>query len=137
MDEILWKMEKQSQDLQALRARIKGVWDDDAAHELNSRYLDPHASDADRMQRSFRQQEEILSKVERKVVESEEQARLANEYAQKIDEDLKFSQQEVAMAYPAYEAFCEYHAAAQHLLPQIEDHIQKANQVCNDAPYLA
>src|SRR4051794_7183658 len=56
LENDLWLLEQQSRALQECRRDLAWVWNDEAARELNRRYLDPHAADDGQLHRALHQE---------------------------------------------------------------------------------
>ena len=131
MDDILWSMTQQSRVLQELRKEIRGVWDDDAARELTSRYLDPHEGEDQQMLTGLNQQSEAITQSEAKLLSAEGHARQAEDHAAVVAESLKAAGQDVDSAYGNYDIYAQYNSEARSKFPIIRNLINQANNVCN------
>ena len=67
LDDALWSGAQQSRVLQDLRRDIRIVWDDEAAHEINSRYLNSHEADDLSLREEIKEQDELLKQADHKV----------------------------------------------------------------------
>ena len=76
MEDLLWSMTQESRVLQELRKDIQGIWEDESARELTSRYLDPHESEDQQMLAGLNQQKDTLDKSQDKLVSAENHGRL-------------------------------------------------------------
>jgi hypothetical protein len=130
MEEILWTMEQRSRTLQDYREDISNAWDDEAAKTLNSRYLNPHEEDDQKMITSLGQQKQGLEKASVELLKAKDHALKADSYSQKVSHFLEIERQEVTQAYHSYNLSLEYHAATQSELPKIEQLIYQANHAC-------
>ncbi len=130
MEETLWLMKQHSRQLQDYRKDIRGTWDDEAAKELNSHYLNPHEEDNQDMLKSLQQQQQKLEKAATELIKANEQALEADRRSRQVQHFLELTRQDVNLAYQYYERSREYHAATQAEFPIIERLIKQANLAC-------
>ena len=130
MEDLLWSMAQESRTLQELRKDIRGVWQDEAARELASRYLDPHEDEDQQMLAGLNHQKDSLDQSKAKLVLAENQARQAEEYAALVAEGLKSTKQELQSAYGNYDTYVRYNSEARSKLPAIRTLISQANSAC-------
>lgn len=131
MEDLLRRMTRQSRDLQERRQEIRGIWDDDAAQEINRRYLNPHEDDNNEILESFTQQQTALDEMQEDLRKADEQALLAEEQARGVDEALTMVQQETDNAHARHSQHLEHHATARDIIPTIYSLIEKANTSCS------
>ncbi len=132
MDDLLWLMKQQSRVLQELRLNTQGVWQDEAARELSSRYLTPHEDEDQYMLAGFSQQYEAIEQSKTRIITAEEHAVQSGNYAEIVDEELKLTEQELQGSYGNYDTYVRYHAEARSKFPIIQDLLDQANSVCTD-----
>lgn len=130
MEEIVWKIGRQSRDLQELRSSLRGVWDDDTAREINQRYLEPQQDDAQRMHTALHKQQQALSEADQRVERTVEHGRHAVENAEQMNKSLNSAARETREVHASYEMSVQQHTLAVELLPQIHEMIQSANMAC-------
>lgn len=131
LEDMLWRMRQQSRVLQDLRREIMPVWDDNAAREVDSRYLNSHAADDERLLEQLHSQDESLDQTASQIAVAQEESRRAEEHAVVVTEQLRFAGQDLQGAYGHYDVYARYHAAARGKFPQIVSLIQEANASCN------
>lgn len=130
MEDMLWAISQQSRVLQEFRQDIRGLWSDEAAREINSRYLDPHEQDNQQMLAALQQQAELLSQVDSQLQAAQSNAQQANHLAEAVVEHLKLTEQDLLTTHSHYNVYAHYNAEAQGKLPQIYQLIQQADSVC-------
>jgi hypothetical protein len=131
MDDLLWSITQQSRALQELRKDIRPVWQDEAARELTSRYLDPHESEDQQMLAGFNRQKEALDEARGKLVSAADYGREAADYAILVAERLNETGQELNSAYGDYDVYAHYHSEARSKFDEIQTLINQANQACS------
>jgi hypothetical protein len=132
MEDLLWSMTQESRVLQELRKDIQGIWEDESARELTSRYLDPHESEDQQMLAGLNQQKDTLDKSQDKLVSAENHGRQAEEYAALVAEGLKSTEQELHSAYDNYDIYAQYNSEARSKFPAIKKLISQANSACSE-----
>lgn len=130
MEELLWSMSQGSRVLQDLRKELRGFWQDEAARELTSRYLDPHEVDDQQMLDGLNQQKNALDQSQVRLVSAEHFGRLAEEHADIVAEKLKSAHQELQSSYGNYDNFANYNSEANSKLPLVWSLIAQANSAC-------
>jgi len=130
IDDLLWSMRQASRVLQDLRLDIRGVWVDEAARELTSRYLDPHESEDQQMLVGLDQQKNALDQAQTKLRSAEGWALQAEECAVAVADGLNASERELQSAYGDYDTYAHYHAEARSRFPTIQNLINQANSAC-------
>lgn len=130
MEEILWLMSQQSRVLQELRKDITQVWSDEAAREINTRYLNSQESDESQMISALNKQRDLLDQATQKRELSQEQTSKVEEYAATVSENVKFATQELDSAYSNYDMYIQYNSDARAKFPRIEQLINNANSAC-------
>lgn len=130
MEELLWRMRRRSQDLQELRDSIQILWDDDAAREINGRYLNPHQDDAKRISLALNTQHEALEHSQLSVHDADRRQARAKELSLVIQQSLALAVHETRQALVNYDQSLHHAALARELVPQIYQYIQAANTSC-------
>lgn len=77
MHDELWSTDRQSDRLRTLRGDGRSVWQDTAARDITSRWLDPHDDLAGVIATQSRQQHESLADAQRQQREADDQAQVA------------------------------------------------------------
>lgn len=131
MEDLLWSMTQESRVLQELRKNIYGIWQDEAARELTSRYFDPHESEDQQMLAWLNQQKDTLDKSALKLQSADGFARQATEFAEIVADRLKLTEQEITSAYSYYDMFAQYNSESRSKFPLIQDLINQANKACS------
>jgi len=130
MEDEIWYMKQQSRVLQEFRREIQGFWDDEAAREMNVRYLNPHEDDDTQMTTGLDGQQNALQEAQVKLTSASEHALRAEKLSVEVLEQLELAEQDVSIAYQFYEQYRDYHSHARSFLPEIEKLIAEANSVC-------
>ena len=130
MEEILWKFSRQNRDLRDLRKDIRRIWDDDAARDINRRYLEPHDADAREVEASLRKQSIAISEAAALRRQAEEEARRATEFAANMNLSLSAVDRELPLLFSSFEEAKQLHGKGQDLIPIIDRFIQSANTPC-------
>lgn len=130
MEETLWAISQRSRTLQELRKDIRHVWDDEAAHEITSRYLNPHETDSDRMTVALTDQNEHLKTAEQHLELARSLELEIDECAALVDEKLRFCTQDMDSSYNNYDHYMHYNGEARMKFPLVQDLIGRANSAC-------
>jgi hypothetical protein len=130
LEETLWLLSQQSRALQDLRRDISHVWNDEAAREINSRYLNPHESDDSRMQMALNNQKELLEQAGQMLESTKEFAQQIEECAAVVTEKLRFAEQDMDNAYSNYDLYVQYNSDARAKFPLVQELIHHANAAC-------
>ena len=130
MEDMLWSMTQESRTLQDLRKDIRGIWQDEAARELNGRYLDPHETEDQQMLAGLNRQKDALDQSRVELASAENSARQVEEYGTFVDEGLKSIEQKLQNLYENYETYARYHPQAHSKLPEIKKLLDLANSAC-------
>jgi hypothetical protein len=130
LEEVLWSMSQRSRALQELRKDISHVWEDEAASEINHRYLNPHESDQVRMSLALNEQNETLRAAEQKLDAASSLELQIEECAAVVADRLRFAQQDMDASYSNYDQFVHYNAEARSKFPVVQQLISRANSAC-------
>jgi hypothetical protein len=131
MEESLWTLKQRSRVLQDYRQDIQGVWQDDAASEINSRYFRPHEEDSNQALAALNQQ---LSSLQQSDAELEIAKQYELEVSRLLDEVKKlldFASQDISRSHSEYSVFEDQNSAARAELPVIARLINQANSCCS------
>lgn len=130
LDDAIWSITQELRVLQDLRRDIRVVWEDEAAREINSRYLNPHEVDALSMRDELQEQAELLQQADQKLDAAKEFSRQADNLSIAVAERNQFARQDLDNAYSSYDVFLQYNADARSKLPAVQQLINKANSSC-------
>lgn len=130
LEETLWLMSQQSRVLQDLRKDVGRVWDDEAAREINSRFLNLHEQDDALMRSEMNEQGQLLERAGRELESAKEFAQLADECAAAAAEKLRFAEQDMDSAYSNFDLYVHYNAEANSKFPAVQELIRRANAAC-------
>ena len=130
LDEAYWSATQQARVLQELRRDVRLVWEDEAAREINSRYLNPHEADDLSLREQIKEQVETLKQAEQKFEVAEDLSRQAEEFSKTVAERNQFARQDLDNAYGSYDVFVQYDADARAKFPAIQQLINRANAAC-------
>lgn len=130
MEDELWSFTQQSRSLQDLRSDIRAVWDDEAARQLNGRFLEPHRADDDEIRRSLRDQRDTLTRMEASLGIANQACITADDRATEVREALDYVQKEITDAGRAYDLGVAYESDAKARLPMVQACIDRANAAC-------
>ena len=131
LEEALWSINQQARVLQDLRRDIRLVWEDEAARELNGRYLNPHESDDLSMRQQMKEQVELVNQAHNKVREAKEFGQQAEDFAKTVCERTQFARQDLDSAYSNYDLYVQYNSDARSKFPIIQRLINQANDACD------
>jgi phosphoglycolate phosphatase-like HAD superfamily hydrolase len=134
MEDELWYMQQQSRVLQEFRREIQGLWDDEAARELNLRFLNPHQNDDQQMLAGLVGQDNALDGAHQRLDAAQGLAVQVEKLSAETNEQLELCRQDVETCYQLYEQYREYHSGAHALFPTIEELINRANASCKGVP---
>lgn len=130
MEESIWSLAQQSRCLQEMRMDIRGFWNDEAARDLNGRYLDPHEIDSQQMLSALEQQKNAIEQAGVKLETAQTYQRQADECAMVVMDKLKFVEQDVTSAFSVYDLYVKYDSDARSKLPRVYELIYNANNAC-------
>lgn len=130
MEESIWSLSQQSRALQELRKDKRGIWNDQAARDINSRYLDPHEIDSQQMLAALEQQKNALDQADSKLDAAQTYARQADECATVVMDKLKFVEQDITNAFSIYDLYVKYDSDARSKFPRVYELISRANSAC-------
>lgn len=134
MENELWRVKQQSRILQEFRGEIDPFWNDEAAKEMNLRYLNPHQDSDQRMLVNLREQNNNLNEAEFKLNSASKHGIQAERLSQLVAEQVEYTEQEMAVSLQFFEQYQEYLSITESLFPEIEDLIAQANSVCKGVP---
>lgn len=129
-EEALWSLSQQSRALQDLRRDIGLLWRDEAAREINSRYLNLHESDDSHLQTALNGQRELLQQAGEKLKATKVFAQQLEECAAVVAEKLLFAEQDMENAHSNYDLYIRYNSDARAKFPLVQELIDHANAAC-------
>ena len=112
------------------RREIAWVWDDEAARELNRRYLGPHAADDERLRRLLHEELDRLITLREAVRTAEQSISLAEDRAERVARELAEMDRELTESERERQLALEYVGEVDELLPRIASSIDEANAAC-------
>jgi hypothetical protein len=130
MEEALWSMSQRSRRLQELRQDIRHVWDDEAAREINGRYLNPHETDNVQMAVALNEQNVGLRAAEQHLGLADSLELQIDECAAIVEEKLRFARQDLDGSYSNCDQYVHYNAEARSKFPVVQQLIGRANSAC-------
>jgi hypothetical protein len=130
LNDALWSVSQQSRVLQDLRRDIRIVWDDEAAREINGRYLNSHETDDLSMREEMKEQAELLSEAGIKLEAASEFGKQVEDFSKIVSERMQFARQDLDNAYNNYDLFVQYNSDARSKFPIIQQFIDRANASC-------
>ena len=131
MEQQLWSLRQRFASLQDYRREIQRLWRDDAAHELNGRYFNPHEIDGETLQAELAAQLSALEKAAGELAQADNNARQAVEYAENLAHHLIHSDRESVVALQHLDVYGSSHAESEALFSVILNTIDAANGCCN------
>ena len=129
MEETLWYMEQQSRSLKDYRKNKQRQWDDQAARDINRRYLNPHEEDTQQMLQLLKQQQTLLKQADSQIESARDCRVKIEKLSEEIERLLQSTQQDIQRTYSDYHVYLDNHLEAKSLLPKIRELIHQANQV--------
>jgi hypothetical protein len=130
LEEALWSMSQRSRALQDLRKDISHVWDDDAARDINGRYLDPHDFEDRRMRTGLTEQQGLLEQSATTLESATDLALQIDECSAIATEKLRFAEQDMDNSYSAYDLYVHYNSEARSKFPLVRELVNHANAAC-------
>jgi hypothetical protein len=132
MEDLLWLMSQQSRVLQELRKDCQVKWDDEAAREINNRYLDPHATEDEQMILALNQQETALDNLQVHLVSMETFSQQVEENAELFAEQLTTIERDINSSFKFNDTFAHYNSEAKSVFPNVQRLIDQANTICGN-----
>lgn len=130
MDDEFWKLKQRARLLQDCRKELRGIWQDDAAFEINKRYFQPHEEDSQELFSKLSQQLEALQNADEELAKASHHGVEVNKLLEDAEKFREFAQQDIKRAYSAYSTFQDQNSAARADLPAISQLINQANSCC-------
>ncbi|MEO1432436.1 MAG: hypothetical protein AAFV71_25875 [Cyanobacteria bacterium J06633_8] len=131
LGEALWQMQQQFRTLQDYRKDNQRLWNDNAAYEINGRYLNPHEKSYEQILQALQQQQTLLQKVHTLLTSVERHIVEISELSEEISRLLGITQEELQRSYSNYDMFITYHLEAKSGLREVYQLINQANKACN------
>jgi hypothetical protein len=134
LEDELWLIQQKFRDLQEYRLEIRAVWDDSAAYELNSRYLNPHEGDAEDMQNAIIKQYDALEQTNDRLEIISELLSKAEKISQKVAQRLVSADETLIDVHKQLDLSANYRSEAKHGIPEVHRIIANANNSCRGVP---
>lgn len=130
MEETLSDTQQPFRTLQDERKDIRNIWNDRAADDISSRYLNPHEESSDQILQQLQEQQRVLQQLHRLLTSATSQTVEVNKLSEEIVRLLKITQQELQPSYSNYDVYFDNNSEASSLLPKVDELIRQANNVC-------
>ena len=131
MEDSLWALKQRLRTLQDYRQDMQGIWQDDAASEINNRYLRPHDEDSSQALASLNNQLLSLQQSDEELEVASQHGLEVNRLSEEVEKLIDFARQDVLRSHSEYGAFQEQNSAARAELPIIMRLISQANAIGN------
>ena len=118
-EETLWRFQQYDRSLQDYRQDIARQWCDNAAKEINQRYLDPAADERSTTVSSFNSQLQSLSLAEEHITQAEDCHVEINTLREARDRCLDDALQDLEQAQAEYDVYQENYLAVEDKLLEI------------------
>jgi hypothetical protein len=128
LQEALWYLQQQSRHLQDYRLDIRGIWADDAAIEIDRRYLDNHAQDSSQSARSLASQLASIVEADVEFDLADKAGTKATQLSQQIDRLLRLARADMNRSQAEYDIYQERHLAANAAIAETESLIAQAGE---------
>jgi hypothetical protein len=127
MKDSLWTLKQRSRVLQDCRQDMQGIWQDDAASEINNRYLRPHEEDSSQILTALNNQLLSLEQSDGELEVAKQHGLEVNRLSDEVERLLEFSRQDISRSHSEYGRFQDQNSAAKAELPTITQLINQAN----------
>lgn len=134
MEDELFITRHQGRQLQEIRQRIAPFWEDEAAREINLRYLNPHADENDAMLEGCARQLAVLRATNTELEMAEKSALAVELLASDITEQLDLCEQDLALCFQYFEHYAQATSVTSALFVRIDELISNAFIVCEGVP---
>lgn len=131
IEDSLWTLKQRSRVLQDFRQDIQGLWQDDAASEVNGRYFHPHEEDSKQTLAALNQQLSSLQKTDAELEVAKQYGLEISRLLDEVEKLLDFARQDISRSHSEYSYFQDQNSAAKGALPTIEQLINQANSCCS------
>lgn len=128
MESSLWYLQQQSRCLQDYRLDIRGIWADDAATEINRRYLDIHAQDSSQSTDNLSSQLASISTADLEFELASQAGATATELSHQIDRLLQSAHMDIDRSQIEYNMYQTAHLTAAAEIVNIERLIAQAGE---------
>lgn len=128
-DDEIWRMGQVFRQLQEYRKDIRRQWDDAASRKINSRYLNPHEEDTQKMIKDLIDQKQKLGEINKCLALVHDQGVQANIFSLEIESILCKAQDEIKRSYANYDIHREKYLASKNKLPKVYELINKADSM--------
>lgn len=131
MKDELWGFGKRTESLQTFLTEIRGVWRDEAAREVHTKFLVPQKDHAENAQSKFGNQEEALHQASTLCSNAGEKTRELERLHQAVEKAMQATEQEMKEAHQHRENALGVRDEARTLCEQVKQTIDKANNACS------
>jgi hypothetical protein len=130
LDEALWSMAQRSRVFQELRRDVRHVWNDEAAHDVENRYLKQHDEEDSRMRTALQEQRDLLEEARQTLIAAVALSQKIEECSTIVTEKTQFAVQDLDNAYSDFDQYVHHNSEACARFPQVEDLLAHANAAC-------
>ena len=130
LEDEIWLLTQKLNDVTEYRLDIRTVWNDEAAFELNGRYLDPLESDAQMLLTELNLQMQYLEQVNANLKEALQLAVKADTLSRKSAQYLKEAYEMSLKTYTHLDLSTEHNTVALETIPKVYELISQANKIC-------
>lgn len=127
----LWEFGKRTEKLQTFLEETKGIWQDEAARTMRTKFLVPQREHAEKAQAAFRQQEEDLQQASTLCHDAEAHPRKLESLHQSVEKAMQVAEQDMKEAQQHSKNALGVRDEAHALFKQIEQAIDDANGACS------
>jgi cobyrinic acid a,c-diamide synthase len=128
LQEALWYLQQQSRHLQDYRLDIRGIWADDAATEIDRRYLNIHTQDSSESARSLGSQLASIVDADVEFDLANRAGMKATQLSQQIDRLLQLARADINRSRAEYYIYQERDLAANNAIYEIQSLIAQAGE---------
>ena len=132
MEDEIWLLTQKLREIKEYRLDTRVAWDDEAAYEINGRYLNPLESDADEMIAELNQQMELLQQVDEKLIHASRLAHTAEKLSKEAARHLQEADDMSLTVYKYLDLFVQHNVEALNIIPKVYQLVAQANAACKD-----
>ena len=107
---------------------LPAVWNDSAAHTLQTRVLEPHGEDCESMLRTFEDQYRILQEIQVAILQTEEYEIELRQFQSIMDSEEEYAQNQIQKALIWSDQFSNHEDIITSQLSEIYRYIKSARQ---------
>jgi hypothetical protein len=130
--EELWRLGQQSRVLQEFRANTRRVWNDQAAKDINGKYLEPHKDESSKMQKHLGEQRSALDQATAHIESAEGIGQKAAKCSTQTEQFLREAKEHTQSAYGHYEVCRRLQDDAKKRCDEVAALILEANGACGE-----